>query len=133
MSKVCVVAYHPIVVKGICEIIKEKSPQSSIIATATDVQSFLQLLKVHKPDSAVIDVSVTWKNKVDLIEEVNRVHPKIKLNFISIHPFDHSVKDYLLSQENKRLNSPLHDKFIPDLTTSDPPFISTSKGELSHS
>lgn len=112
MNQVCVVAYHPIVIKGICEIIKEKSPRANVIATATDVKTFISLLKTHKPDSAVIDVSVTWKSKIDIVEEINRIHPHIKLSFISIHPFDHNVQTYLLAKANNRFNRPSKDPFI---------------------
>ncbi|MEX0608922.1 MAG: hypothetical protein WD016_04795 [Balneolaceae bacterium] len=102
MSQVIVAAYHPLVLKGICEAITEELPTAQIVATATDVKSFISLLKLHKPEIAVVEVSVTWKSDMDLMDEIYRVQPNIKMQFVSVHPFDQGVQDYLISKAKKR-------------------------------
>ena len=102
MNKVLIAAYHPIVLKGISEIIEEKLPGSEIIGTATHAKTFLSLLEIHKPDAAVVDVAITWKSEIDILDEIYKIHPGVKLHFVSTHPFDHSVQKYLVKKAEKR-------------------------------
>lgn len=104
MSRIIVVAHHPIVLKGICDVINEKTPSYQIIDTATDIKSFLSQLKFYKPDAAVIDVSVTWKSEIDLLDEIHHIHPSMQLHFVSIHPFDQSVQEYLSNKVKNRFH-----------------------------
>ncbi|MEX0719154.1 MAG: hypothetical protein WD059_00715 [Balneolaceae bacterium] len=113
MSRIIVAAYHPIVVKGLCEALSEKLAKSQVVATATDVKSFLSLLKIHKPDTAVIDVSVTWKSKIDLLDEIYQVYPNIKLHFVSVHPFDQGVQDYLINKMKRKIQELKKRKYTP--------------------
>lgn len=98
MKEILIAAYHPLVLKGIHQTIREQLPESQIIGQATSIQKFIKLLETLKPDAAVVDVAVTWKCGVDLLEEVERVHPECILHFISIHPLDQHVLNYLEGQ-----------------------------------
>ncbi|MEX1062032.1 MAG: response regulator [Balneolaceae bacterium] len=98
MRRILIAAYHPLVIKGINQALAEQLPGSEIVGQATTIQKFIKLLARHKPDAAVVDVAVTWKCGVDLLEEVERIHPKVVLHFISIHPLDHHVVNYLERQ-----------------------------------
>lgn len=98
MSRILVAAYHPIVLKGISEFVSEKLPGSEIIASATHAKTFLSLLEIHKPDAAIVDVTITWKSEIDILDEIYRIHPTIKLHFISTHPFDKNVQKYLVKK-----------------------------------
>lgn len=116
MSKVLIAAYHPIVLKGLSEIIAEKLPDSQIVATATHAKTFLSLLEIHKPDAAVVDVAITWKSEIDILDEIYKIHPTVKVQFVSTHPFDHSVQKYLINKVEKRSKhkgSELHASLYP--------------------
>lgn len=105
MNKVIIAAYHPIVVKGISAVIQEKLSVFKIIASATNAKTFLSLLDIHKPDTAIVDVSITWKSEIDILDEIHRIHPKVKLFFVSTHPFDGSVQKYLIKRAEKKFKA----------------------------
>src|SRR5690554_4910683 len=98
MSRILVAAYHPIVLKGISEFVAENLPDSEIVASASHAKTFLSLLKIHKPDAAIVDVTITWKSEIDILDEIYHIHPAIKLHFISTHPFDKNVQKYLVKK-----------------------------------
>lgn len=113
MSTILIAAYHPIVLKGISEVVTEKLPDSKIAATANDAKTFLALLEIHKPKVAVLDVAITWKSEIDILDEIYRIHPTVKLYFVSTHPFDNSVQKYLIKRARKRFKDNASEIQIP--------------------
>lgn len=105
MKRILIAAYHPLVLKGIHQTLDEQLPGCSVVGEATTIQQFITLLEKQKPDAAVIDVAVTWKCGVDLLEEVEQIHPEVILHFISIHPLDQHVVTYLESQIKRNYQS----------------------------
>lgn len=122
MSKVLIAAYHPIVLKGLSGIIADKLPEAKIVATATHAKTFLSLLEIHKPEVAVVDVAITWKSEIDILDEIYKIHPTVQLHFVSTHPFDHSVQKYLINKIEQRVHQKDKDKFKVAYTNSEPLF-----------
>jgi DNA-binding NarL/FixJ family response regulator len=103
MHSIVNAAYHPLVLKGINQVIKEKYSSSKVIGQTTSVKGLITLLRKYKPDTAIIDVSITWDSKVDLLEEIRQVHPALELHLICVHPVDRIVRDYLENKAKKAL------------------------------
>ncbi len=100
MFTVVVAAYHPLVLQGINQIVKEKHNSGKIIGQTTTVKGLITLINNHNPTVAIVDVGITWNSNIDILEEVTKINPSIELHFINLHPADRSVRDYL---ENKAM------------------------------
>lgn len=98
MFTVVVAAYHPLVLQGINQILREKYDSGKIIGQTTTVKGLITLLKNHNPTVAIVDVGITWNSNIDILEEITKINPSVEIHFLSVHPADRSVRDYL---ENK--------------------------------
>ncbi len=95
MARILTAAWHPVVLAGIRETIARELPDGLVVGEVTTARQFIASLDRLKPDIAIVDVAITWKCGVDLLDEVRRIHPEIELRFIAVHPLDRHVVDYL--------------------------------------
>lgn len=92
--EVLIVDDHQILVDGVVEILS-KFDQYSIMATASDGKRALDTVKHHAVDVVITDISMPGIKGTDLIPEIKKINPKIKVIALSMHEEKHIIKDVL--------------------------------------
>lgn len=82
--KIVVIDDHPIVRHGLRELINSDS-NYVVCGEAEDSESGWNLIKKHKPDLAIIDISLKDSNGIDFIKAVLRRIPDFLILVISMH------------------------------------------------
>lgn len=105
-SRVLVVDDHPIVRRGLSDLIN-KEDDLSVCGDAADVHSALKSVALLKPDVAVVDISLQDSNGLELVKTLKTRFPKLPTLVLSMH--DESLyaeralragaKGYLMKQE----------------------------------
>ncbi|PKO95068.1 MAG: DNA-binding response regulator, partial [Bacteroidetes bacterium HGW-Bacteroidetes-9] len=84
MIKVMLVDDHTIVRDGIKALLTDQD-DISIIGEASNGRDLLSLLKVHKPDILLLDISLPDYSGIELCEIVRRDYPGIQVLFLSMY------------------------------------------------
>ncbi len=84
MKKVMLVDDHTIVRDGIKALLTDQD-DISIIGEASNGRDLLSLLKVHKPDILLLDISLPDYSGIELCEIVRRDYPGIQVLFLSMY------------------------------------------------
>lgn len=95
MQKIVIAAYHSLVIKGVAKTLEESEIDCKIVGRTHSAKGLVELIKRYNPDVAVIDISITWKSGIDLLDEIQRIDPVMELHFICIHPSDKTVCEYM--------------------------------------
>jgi len=82
--KVLIVDDHPIVRHGLGELIA-RQPDLEMCGDAADVPQALRQIEAHRPDVAVIDISLEGGNGIELIERIRALYPDVKMLVSSMH------------------------------------------------
>lgn len=93
---------HDIIREGIKSILSGNS-NYKIEAEAKDGEELLEKIKKHKPDIALLDISMPKTSGLDAIEQIHYLSPKTKILILTIHKatpyiikaFEKGVKGYL--------------------------------------
>src|SRR5262245_9158172 len=75
---------HNLVRAGI-RVLLEALPEVEIVPDAADGQDALQALQKHKPDIALIDISMPGLNGLELAARATREVPETRLVILSVH------------------------------------------------
>jgi DNA-binding NarL/FixJ family response regulator len=75
---------HAIIREGIKSVLASY-PEYHVCAEATDGEECLNLAQKHKPDIALLDISMPLVNGLDLIQRIKAVSPKTKMIMITVH------------------------------------------------
>ena len=84
-SSVLIVDDHPIMREGISQIINSQ-PDMYVIAEAENGPEALKILSGIKPDLAVIDISLSGMNGLELTKEIAKNFNNIPILILSMHP-----------------------------------------------
>lgn len=90
MLRILVADDHDIVRKGVRDII-EGHPGWEVCAEASDGQQALELALKHKPDIAVLDVSLPILNGVALTRRLHKEVPQVRVLLFTMHDDDETV------------------------------------------
>jgi DNA-binding NarL/FixJ family response regulator len=82
--KVLIVDDHPIVRRGLAELIALE-PDLEVCGQAADVSEAIKLIETNQPDAAIIDISLKNGHGLDLIENVKANHADVKMLVSSMH------------------------------------------------
>jgi two-component system, NarL family, invasion response regulator UvrY len=85
MIKVLIADDHPIVRRGLCEIVSEQN-RAIVFAEAANGEEMLKKLHSEKPDVLVLDISLPDRNGLDLLQEVKHMQPQLPVLILSMHP-----------------------------------------------
>src|SRR5579862_1341431 len=58
----------------------------NVIGILTDGRALVQAALQHKPDGAIIDISMPLLNGLDAAEQIKRKLPSIKIVFLTVNP-----------------------------------------------
>jgi DNA-binding NarL/FixJ family response regulator len=83
-KKLLIVDDHPMFREGIKSIIA-RNPQLEVVGEAGDGKAALQMVENLRPDMVLLDVSLPDINGIDLIHDIKKVLPEIRILMISMH------------------------------------------------
>lgn len=84
MYRVMLVDDHPIILRGVCELLKPID-DLKICAKTSDPIEAIKLAKQELPDVALVDLTLPEMNGVELIASIRQVSPKTEILVLSMH------------------------------------------------
>ncbi len=88
MTRILIVDDHPIFQMGMKELLNQEE-DFLVCAVAEDFTSARQALREHRPDLAIIDISLAEENGLDLVKEISTAYHGMPILVLSLH--DESV------------------------------------------
>lgn len=88
MIRIIIVDDHPIFRMGMKELLNQER-DFSVCGLAEDIAGARIALAKHKPDVALVDISLSKENGLDLVKEIASHHKNIAVLVLSLH--DESV------------------------------------------
>jgi DNA-binding NarL/FixJ family response regulator len=85
MARLLIVDDHPLVRRGIVEVLDEAFP-GGYIAEASDGAQALQAVCDRAWDLVVLDLSLPGRNGLDVLKEIRSTHPRLPVLILSTHP-----------------------------------------------
>lgn len=85
MPDFLVVDDHPIVRRGICQILNDISGNVRI-AEASDAKEAIKEITSKKFDVVLLDINMPGRSGLDLLEDIKSIHPDIKILIVSMYP-----------------------------------------------
>lgn len=83
-KRLLVVDDHPVFRHGICQYLSQFS-DVSICGEASNAQQALEAMRLHKPELALLDVSMPGTNGIELIKHMLAEEPALAILVISMH------------------------------------------------
>lgn len=87
-KRIVIIDDHPIVRQGFAQLINQEE-DLTVIGEAEDAAGAVDLIEACNPDLALVDLSLKNSNGIELIKDLNRLKPELKVLVISLH--DESV------------------------------------------
>jgi two-component system, NarL family, invasion response regulator UvrY len=88
MEKKCkclIVDDHPIVRKGVCDLLIHEAVCSSVVE-ANDAAAALDLVRLQAWDLLILDVALPDKHGLEVLKEVKLLQPKLPVLMLSLYP-----------------------------------------------
>lgn len=85
MINVLIADDHAVVRRGIKQIISEE-PEINVLAEASNSDEIMAKLYDHNWNVIVLDITMPGKNGLDVLIEIKRKRPEIKVLILSMHP-----------------------------------------------
>jgi len=85
MTSFLVVDDHPIVRKGICQILDDYAVET-YIAEAGDASEAMKKFRERKYDLILLDINLPGRGGLDLLEDIKGYEPNIKVLMVSMYP-----------------------------------------------
>lgn len=104
--KILIADDHPIFRDGLKGII-EKAPGLKIVAEAGSGIEALEMIKIHLPDVAVLDLDMPGLDGIEVVTELRKLLPDVKLVILTMHKdeanfsraFEAGVSGYMVKDE----------------------------------
>lgn len=87
MIKVTIVDDHALLRNGLARILKEE-PDMMVISDASGYHELLECLAQEVPDIILLDISMQGKNGLEVLKELKKHYPKVRVIMLSMHPED---------------------------------------------
>ncbi len=87
MIKILLADDHPIIIKGLKQIIEEEDDMK-VTGEARNGNEALDLMRKNDYDIAILDITMPKKTGVEVIEEMKYLKKKIPVLVLSVHPED---------------------------------------------
>ena len=85
MIKILIADDHPIVRKGLKEILSEH-PDMKVLGEAQNSHEVLNLIRKEHWDVVVLDITMPGRDGLDVLKELKKTRPKLPVLVLSIHP-----------------------------------------------
>ena len=83
-KKVFIVDDHPLIRRGLAQLIAQES-DLSVCGEAESTQQTFEKLKLQVPDMTMVDVSLGSENGLDLVKELKTCYPHLPVLVVSVH------------------------------------------------
>jgi DNA-binding NarL/FixJ family response regulator len=83
-KRILIVDDHPMMREGLAQLI-EHEPDLCVSAQADNAAQAIAAIAAQAPDLAVVDISLPDKNGLELIKDLQTMHPQLPLLVISMH------------------------------------------------
>ncbi len=83
-TKILIVDDHPIMRRGLTELI-DLEKDLVVCGEAESVQTALELIKLHQPHVALVDLSLKNESGLELIKDIKARFPKVLMLVLSMH------------------------------------------------
>lgn len=87
MIKVTIVDDHSLLRNGLARILKEESDMV-VISDANGYPELMTCLAKEVPDVILLDISMPGKNGLEILKELRKHYPKVRVVMLSMHPED---------------------------------------------
>jgi DNA-binding NarL/FixJ family response regulator len=87
MIKVLIADDHTILRKGLCEVL-EQTNDITVTGEAADGTETIELLREQKIDVVVLDIEMPGRGGLEVLKDIHRLWPKIKVLILSMHPVE---------------------------------------------
>ena len=111
--RVCIVDDHPIVRRGLKEIISE-IPGFMIVGEVDNGKDALRFLNENDVDIVTLDISMPGQSGIDILEQIMNIYPEIKVLILSMHPEEQYA---LRAYRNKAAGYITKDNITEELTS----------------
>jgi len=81
---------HPLILRGLADLIAADTPME-IVATCSDGQQALDAISLHRPDLAVLDISMPEHDGLDVLQQVTREQLPVRVIFLTACITDEQV------------------------------------------
>lgn len=83
-TKILLVEDHPITRQGL-KLLINNEPDLTVCGEAADAQEALKAIDKHRPDVALVDITLPKKSGLELIKDVYAIYPDVKTLVLSMH------------------------------------------------
>src|SRR5215831_3793497 len=87
MIKVLIADDHTVVRQGLRQILSSDS-QMKVVGEAASGAEVLTMLESLAPEALILDVTMPGKNGLEVLKEVKRKYPQLRVLVLSMHPED---------------------------------------------
>lgn len=87
MIKVTIVDDHALLRNGLARILKEE-PDMVVISDAGSYSELMACLAKEVPDIILLDITMQGKNGLEILKELKKHYPKVRVIMLSMHPED---------------------------------------------
>ncbi len=84
MIEIIIADDHPIVLKGLKEILSEE-PDMKIIGEGQNAQQVLELVRQHRCDIVVLDITMPGRNGLEVLRDLKQEQPRLPVLILSMH------------------------------------------------
>jgi two-component system invasion response regulator UvrY len=88
MIRVLIADDHTIVRQGLCQILDEPA-DIEVVAQARDGREVLGLVRDHRPDVVILDISMPGKSGLEVLRDLKAAHLKTSVVVLTMHPEEH--------------------------------------------
>jgi len=83
-QRILIVEDHPVFRDGLAQLI-DQTESLSVCGKASDAAQALKLFAASRPDLVLVDISLPGKSGLELIKDLNTLHPETPILVISMH------------------------------------------------
>src|SRR6266849_1031087 len=83
-KRVLMVDDHPVLREGLAQVINQQK-DLTVCCEAGDAREAMQRIASSKPDLAVVDLSLEGKSGLELIKDMQALHPNVPILVMSMH------------------------------------------------
>ena len=87
MLKILVVDDHPVVRRGLKQILTEEA-DIGVVGEAQKSSEVFDLVRTHDWDAVVLDIAMPGRGGLDILKELKREHPQLPVLVLSMYPED---------------------------------------------